>query len=369
MVKLTFYPLGNADCCQIDFDNDRKMLVDYAHCSDAEDPHDLRIDLYKALHDDLDEDDRDNYDVVAFTHADEDHVRNASDFFHFEHAKKYQGGERIKIKELWVPASMVLEEGLKGDARVIRAEARYRLLKGKGIRIFSRPAKLEKWLEEQGIKLEDCEHLITDAGRIVPGFTTQTDGAEFFVHSPFAIRVGDELQDRNTASLVLHITFDVQGQTTRVMLGADTPHQAWTDIVNITLYHKRPERLWWDVFKLPHHCSYTALSDEKGKNKTKPVPKVKWLFEQGGDSGYIVSTSKPIPTDDSDDQPPHRQAANYYRERTSEMGGEFKVTMEHPKPSDPEPVVIVIDSDGAMLKKVITGAPLVATRRRAPRAG
>ncbi|MCK4487156.1 MAG: hypothetical protein KAU38_10395 [Desulfobacterales bacterium] len=205
---------------------------------------------------------------------------------------------------------MVLEEGLKGDARVIRAEARYRLLKGKGIRIFSRPAKLEKWLEEQGIKLEDCEHLITDAGQIVPGFTTQTDGAEFFVHSPFAIRVGDELQDRNTASLVLHITFDVQGQTTRVMLGADTPHQAWTDIVNITLYHKRPERLSWDVFKLPHHCSYTALSDEKGKDKTKPVPKVKWLFEQGGDGGYIVSTSKPIPTDDSDDQPPHRQAAN-----------------------------------------------------------
>lgn len=51
------------------------------------------------------------------------------------------------------------------------------------------------------------------------------------------------------------------------------------------------------------------------------------------------------------------------------MGGEFKVTMEHPKPSDPESVVIVIDSDGAMLKKVITGAPLVATRRRAPRAG
>lgn len=87
MAKLTFYPLGNADCCQIDFDNGRKMLVDYAHCRDAEDPDDLRIDLYKALHDDLDENDRDNYDVVAFTHADEDHVRNASDFFHFEHAK------------------------------------------------------------------------------------------------------------------------------------------------------------------------------------------------------------------------------------------------------------------------------------------
>ena len=369
MVKITFYPLGNADCCLIDFDNKRKMLIDYAHCREGEDEEDLRIDLFTALHDDLEEDDRDYYDVVAFTHADDDHVRGSSDFFYFEHAGKYQSEHRVKINELWVPASMILEENLKNDARVIRSEARYRLKQGKGIRIFSRPKKLEEWLKKEGIKLEDRKHLITDAGDLAPSFMTGSDAAEFFVHSPFAFRDGDQLQDRNEVSLVLHVTFVVEGQETKLMLGADTTYDAWTDIVNITGNHGRDHRLVWDIFKLPHHCSYTALSDEKGEDKTEPVKEVKWLFEQGKDEGIIVSTSKPIPKDDEDDQPPHRQAANYYKGRVAEIGGEFKVTMEHPKESKPEPLVIIIDGGGAAIKKTITGAAAVVTGRRAPRAG
>jgi hypothetical protein len=31
----------------------------------------------------------------------------------------------------------------------------------------------------------------------------------------------------------------------------------------------------WDVFKVPHHCSYTALSDTKGKDETVPVDEVR----------------------------------------------------------------------------------------------
>jgi len=264
MVKITFYPLGNADCCLIDFKNGRKMLVDYAHCREGEDEDDLRIDLYKTLQDDLEEAGRKDYDVVAFTHADDDHVRGSSDFFYFEHAEKYQEDDRVKIKELWVPATMILEENLKGDARVIRSEARYRLKKGKGIKVFSRPARLKEWLDNEGLKLEDRKHLIIDAGNLIPGFKVESDGAEHFVHSPFAFRDGDSLQDRNEGSLVLHVTFVVGDQETKLMLGADTPYDAWTDIVNITRNHNRDHRLVWDVFKLPHHCSYTALSDEKG---------------------------------------------------------------------------------------------------------
>lgn len=50
MHKITFFPLGNADCCRIDLNDGRKMLFDYAHCRDPEDKEDLRIDLYAALH-------------------------------------------------------------------------------------------------------------------------------------------------------------------------------------------------------------------------------------------------------------------------------------------------------------------------------
>ena len=46
--------------------------------------------------------------------------------------------------------------------------------------------------------LESREHLITDAGQLIPGFTLENDGAEFFVHSPFAWRQDEKtVIDRN----------------------------------------------------------------------------------------------------------------------------------------------------------------------------
>jgi len=37
---------------------------------------------------------------------DDDHIRNSADFFELRHAAKYQGGDRTKVSELWVPASI-----------------------------------------------------------------------------------------------------------------------------------------------------------------------------------------------------------------------------------------------------------------------
>ena len=127
MVQLTFYPIGNADCCLIDLVDGQKILVDYAAAKDVEDPKDLRINLAAAIRDNLDDADRDYFDIVAFTHLDLDHVGGSSEIFHFEHAEKYQGKGRVKIKTLWVPAAAITEEGVEDEARIVRAEARYRL--------------------------------------------------------------------------------------------------------------------------------------------------------------------------------------------------------------------------------------------------
>ncbi len=151
--------------------------------------------------------------------------------------------------------------------------------------------------------------------------------------------------------------------------GRDTVTPCLSDMVEVTKYHKNETRLAWDVFKLPHHCSYHSLSEDKGKDITEPIPEVKWLFEQGMRGGIIVSTSKPIPTQDDDDQPPHRQAANYYRQVEKEIKGQFKVTMEHPTPTNPAPLVITIDDFGATMKKSITMGSVAITSVRAPRAG
>ncbi|MCL2641331.1 MAG: hypothetical protein FWD53_10830, partial [Phycisphaerales bacterium] len=322
MHQMTFFPIGNADCCRIDLDNGRQLMFDYAHCRCDDDGGDLRIDLPAELKKDLRTRGKTSYDVVAFTHLDRDHIKRAPEFFYLLHDQNFQGVNRVRINELWAPAAVITETQLDDDdAKIIQKEARYRLLtERKGIRVFSRPERLKDWLGKRGVKLEEVRHLITDAGQVIPGFTKEEDGVEFFVHSPFAKRMNEaEIEDRNQDSLVVQATFLVGKQETKAIFAADTTHEMWGDIVDITKSQKRPERLEWDIMKLAHHCSYLSIGPEKGKDKTEPIKQVKWLYEEQGQQGaIIVSTSEPIPEKgskaDKQDDPPHRQAANYYRE-------------------------------------------------------
>jgi hypothetical protein len=347
MHKITFFPLGNADCCRIDTSGGKKFLFDYANKRDPDDKKDKRIDLSAELKKDLKAAKRDGYDVVGFTHLDDDHVCGAPNFFFFEHAEKYQSKDRAKIAQMWVPAAVIVENRPDGDAGVVQAEARYRLKNKKGIRVFSRPDHLRDWMKKQNLNIDDYGDFIIDAGRVVPDFTLIDDGIEFFVHSPFAERCDDDtIIDRNDASLVFQVRF-AEGETqTDLILGADTTHEICASIVKVTKYHKREDRLRWNIFKLPHHCSYLALGPEKGKDKTTPVEEVKWLFEEQSQEGcYVVSTSDPIPGKDTD-QPPHRQAANYYKGVMADRDGDFMVTMEHPSSDAPEPIVFEVAPDG-----------------------
>jgi hypothetical protein len=371
MHKLTFFPLGNADCCRVNLVGGEKLLFDYAAKRDENDSEDRRIDLAKELRADLKAAGRTDFDMVGFSHLDDDHIHGASDFFWLDHDKKFQTAGRISIKTMWVPAAVIIEDGCEDEAKIIQAEARYRFKKGKGIRVFSRPDKLTDWLKKQNLTLAERQHLITDAGQIIPEFNLSSHGVEFFVHSPFGSRLEDgTLVDRNADSLVLQATFDVEGVVTKLILSADVDHVVLSEIVQVTKYKKREERLEWDVFKLPHHCSYKSLGPDKGKEKTKPVADVAWLFEdQGQDSAIIVSTSKPIPENDDDDQPPHRQAARYHKEHTADRNGQFLVTMEQPSTRSPEPLIIEIGTSKAKVKKRYRGGAAAVISSVAPRVG
>ncbi len=365
---LTFHPLGNADCTRIDLADGKKMLVDYANMRNAADTFDTRIDLPDALKADLRAAKRDNYDVVCFTHLDDDHCCGAGDFFWMEHASKYQGEGRIKIKELWVPAAAILEDGIQDSARIIRQEARHRLRQGYGIRVFSRPKKLQDWLEKQGLSLDSRAHLITDAGTYVPGFSKfGSERAEFFIHSPFGWRQDDNgVVDRNQDSMVFQATFLENGRETYALFMSDIHCDSIDQMVQTTKRHGNEDRLLWDIFKIPHHCSYTAIGWEKGEDTTKPTADVAWLCEtQGRERHVMVSTSKAMPVkgsaEDKDVQPPHRQAGNYYKAVARDSDGTFRVTMESPSAAKPKPIQIEITERGARLLTVsaIAGAASV----------
>jgi hypothetical protein len=356
MATLTFHPVDNADCTRIDLKDGRKILVDYADMRNADDPGNACINLPAVLREDLRAAERDYFDVVMFTHLDKDHTNKASEFFHFERFSSLQGGDRIKMKELWVPAAALTEEGLDGCAQTIRQEARHRFIKGKGIRVFSLPERLEDFCKNNNISLKDRLHLVTDAGTLVPGFDdlNAPAGLEIFIHSPMAWRLNDrEVEARNEDAVVFQATFREGGTDTRVLFASDVNDTTLGHIVQTTKTHKNEDRLRWNVFKIPHHCSYKSLNcADKGVDKTVPTEDVKWLCEDRAEQhGIMISTSESIPgkgsSRDRDVQPPHRQAAAYYEDVAAAIDGQFEVTMEHSPRKNPKACQVSISAAGA----------------------
>jgi len=80
MTQIIFYPIGNADCTLIHFADDRLLLKDYA-CIEADDN---RVQLDDELRSFLKKQDRSDFDIVAFSHADQDHVQGSDEFFWFD---------------------------------------------------------------------------------------------------------------------------------------------------------------------------------------------------------------------------------------------------------------------------------------------
>lgn len=378
--QIIMYPVGNGDTTQIILAKGRRVLFDYNHCKAGEEEADPRINLKKRLTEDLKEAKRDYYDMVAFTHADLDHICGSTDFFELRHAAKYQGNGRIKINELWVPAAMLIEEVTReqqsDEFALWRKEARHRLLEGKGIKIFSHPQAVDNWLhpelEKRGEAKTSRDHLFVDAGKVVDGFSLSDDGVEFFCHSPFIKHCDDGDIIRNDASLVFNVRMRADGADYDFLQIGDSCWDVLEDIVEITKKHGNEDRLRYNLYNIPHHCSYLCLSDEKGEKETDPKPGVKELLLYGKKDAYIVSSSYPIP--DSKDmykevQPPHIQARKAYETYLEKINGrKFVVTMEEPNAAKPEPLKFEVSSGGVSWVKAIAGAPAILSSSP-PRAG
>lgn len=349
---ITFFPLGNADCTRLSLADGRRVLFDFADMGKSE-SSDVEIDLADEIRLDLRRSGRDKLAVLCFTHLDRDHCFGADETFWLSHSARFQSGDRIKFDELWVPAAAILETNLDEPAAIaIQKEAKERLKKGDGIKVFSTPKALEAWLRANGTSLAQRSHCIVNAGESVPGF--RVDGpahADFFVHCPLSwVQDGDGDVIRNEHSIVLQAILREGGRDTRMLLGSDIDSETLTRIVNSTQRHENDERLEWDILKLFHHCSYKALNrEDRGSEKTTPVEKVAWLMEeQGSERSIIVSPSKAIPAKGSkgdDKQPPHRQAAAYYKPLQEGRKGQFEVTMDDPK----KPLMVSITASGAAL--------------------
>lgn len=383
MHTVTFYPVGNGDTSLIKTTNGRFILMDFHQMSKAEDDKTPQYDINAALRQELKDKGKETFDVVAFTHADADHIKGSTEFFHLEYASKYQGGDRVKIEELWVPAAMLLEvadnESQMDESAIWGREARHRLENKLGIKVFSTPTDLAKMIEGWGMTVDELSVHLIDAGTVVDTFNLEDDGVEFFVHSPFMKHCEVDGKDiklvRNEAALIFNVRFNADGETYDYLAVGDSKAEALVDVVSITKWKGNEDRLAWDLFNIPHHCSYLALAlaGDKGEDETVPLPEVKELLEMGKSDSYMICSSKAFDSGKNAKesvQPPHIQAkACYERYLKKVKGRKFVVTSENGGKIKPKPVVIQIEKAGASMLGGAATAAMTTAAAAPARAG
>lgn len=178
-----------------------------------------------------------------------------------------------------------------------------------------------------------------------PGeLVTKIDGVdhagrfEAFLHAPFKY---DCARERNDTSLSMQITLTEDGRDGKILLFGDLAYETIKKIFDYS-EPKRPERVEWDLLLAPHHCSKKVMYPVENGAETFRSDIMDALERNARDGATIVATGEIPVTDKPSANPPHRKAADRYRE----IVDSFIATMEWPSKDAPSPVVFGVDADG-----------------------
>ena len=179
---------------------------------------------------------------------------------------------------------------------------------------------------------------------------------EFFVHSPFkdSLVKGRAESDKNVTSIVMQARFKKSSWDTKpsalYLFGGDADHYIWEEIQNQSSAHNNGEKLDFDIFLAPHHCSWTYFNDVpyKKEETDEAVESSKKLIKDHKVSGaVIIASSKQI--NDDDDNPPHYPAKKEYIKLIG-SSDKFISLAEEPDSKNSKPVVYVVTSNGFQRK-------------------
>ena len=178
---------------------------------------------------------------------------------------------------------------------------------------------------------------------------------EFFVHSPFkdSLVEGRAEADKNETSIVMQARLKYNSTDTKpsalYLFGGDADHYIWEEIQDQSSAHGNDDKLDFDIFMAPHHCSWTYFNDvpyKKGETD-EPVESSKDLIKDHKTKGaVIIASSKQIK--DDDDNPPHYPAKEEY---VKLIGSDKFISLaEEPDTKKPKPVVYEVTSSGFQRK-------------------
>ena len=355
MSKVKFYPVDNGDTVLIKVDK-TTIQID-ANIRNSDDCYDVMSDL-------LDEFSKDSdgiyhLDLFMLTHPDEDHCRGINTNYYLGNPKNYSDedleNDLVIIDELMV-TPMLFADATSEPAKALKKEA-------------NRRRKL--WDDDSQDKTKAGNRLVIigyDGDKRYKNVTSYIPGdiikevngksmslLEFFVHSPFkdSLVEGRAEGDKNETSIVMQARFKYASTNTQpsalYLFGGDADHYIWKEIQDQCTAHDNDDKLDFDIFIAPHHCSWTYFNNvpyKKGETD-KPVESSKTLIKDHKTNGaIIIASSKQIKNDE--DNPPHYPAKEEY---VKLIGTDKFISLaEEPDSKKPKPVVYEVTSCGFQRK-------------------
>lgn len=348
---IKIYPVGTADCSLIKLDNGKTIIVD-CQIKEAQDKdgvqvaYDVKKDLLKELA--KDNDGHPYVDLFINTHPHEDHCVGFGEHFFHGDPSEYddnKDADKIIVGEIWV-TPRTLDNGLKGSAADIRSEAKRRR------KIYNEDSEYKgeygNYLRIVGYD-EDKEY--DSRFGYVPGTLVSSingddmDLLEIFIHAPFKGDVSKckNEDDKNATSIVAQFGFKNEKDGIvkhRFLMGGDAEHNIWQHILD---NNKDEDKLKWNIFLAPHHCSWTFFNDPSNKDEVLTSAD-EILKKQIGNNSFIVSSSVGILDDDKN--PPCYQAKKEYKKRLNTKEN-FKVTAtDNVVDGIPQPIVFRLNAQG-----------------------
>ncbi|MGI5506303.1 hypothetical protein [Lentzea sp. CA-135723] len=363
-----FWPVGSGDSTTIVVSDEVVVQIDLRDMekADSDDTPEAPVVDHLAEALPTDEDGTPVLSVFVLTHADKDHCLGFADLLDRVHI-----GELWATPRLWREFEEAKDEELCADAKAFQAEAERRVEAVKKALAEGREPASGDRVVVIGYDTDHDKHAYDELPgkyKSGPGKTiTVLDGQdcsdrfEAFIHAPFA---DDCASARNETSVAMQVTLtDPSGASGRMLLFGDLAHATIMKIFNYSEAKKREHRLKWDLMLAPHHCSKKVMFLPDAEGVDQRQDDVLDAFERhAGENPVIVSSSRVIPEKDEPcANPPHRKAADLYRE----MADDFVCTMSWPDEAAPVPVVFAVDADGARLVREETvelAAKAVETR-------
>lgn len=373
---IKFYPVGNADCTLIKLDSGKTIIVDCQILEDLTDGNgktvmfDVKSDLLSELK--KDSLGRPFVDLFISTHPHDDHCKGFAGNFYIGDIADYDkdiNKDEVIIEELWI-TPRGLKNNLSTPASDVRKEAKRRRKlydddddfkgsKGNYLRIIGYDKDKEF----------DSRYCYVPGKLVTTVHGVSLSWLDIFIHAPFKedVETSKQNDDKNATSVVVQFGFKIEGYDgykSRVLMGGDAEHEIWQHILD---NNTDEEKLKWNIFLAPHHCSWSFFNESCNKKEIKQSAET-ILNKQIGNYAHVVTSSNEIKNDDKN--PPCYEAKQQYIKKLKAGSSHFLNTATHSKEGNiPQPIVFKINEYGKTLRENSIVAGTFSISNPAPRAG